>query len=189
MAQVETTQAEATPAEAIPAETAPTETTLPDLIEQLVPPPVPEAVSLWPQTPLAKSLLALLLVLVLFLAWRAWRHYRANAYRRAALKALAGAGDNPAQIAALLRRTALAVYPREQVAGLTGEDWLAFLNRQYRGNAFKGDVGETLLRGAYRNCPPHPALTRAARDWIRHHRRDYLPLAHPQNISPAETSP
>ncbi|AQQ67131.1 hypothetical protein Mag101_05345 [Microbulbifer agarilyticus] len=145
------------------------ETTLPDLIAQLAPPPVPEAISLWPQTPLAKSLLLMALFLVLALASLAYRRYRANAYRRAALRALDTVADDPAQIAELLRRTALVAYPRDQVAGLTGSVWLDFLNHHYPGNAFTGALGETLLQGAYRTCPPLPALTSAARNWIRHH--------------------
>ena len=167
----------------------PAETTLPDLIAQLAPPPVPQAISLWPQTPLAQALLALLVLLALYLVWRAYRHYRANAYRRAALKALESAGDDPAHIAEVLRRTALAIYPRAQVAGLTGADWLAFLNRQYPRSAFSGEVGATLLRGAYRDCAPSAALTHAATDWIRHHHRDLVPIAQPPNRRATEVSP
>jgi len=152
--------------------TANTETTLPDLIAQLVPPPVPEAISLWPQTPLAKTLLAILSVFAIYLIWRAFRHYRKNAYRRAALKALRTVQDDPGEIAELLRRTALAVYPRQQVAGLTGADWLAFLNRQYPGDAFNGETGEALLRGAYKKCAPNAALTAAAHRWIRTHKTE-----------------
>ena len=171
-----------------PPNTPPAETTLPDLIAQLAPPPIPEPVSLWPQTPLAKSLLAMLLLLALYLAWRVYRHYRANAYRRAALKALQNAGDDPATIADLLRRTALAIYPRQQVAGLTGKDWLDFLNRQYRGSAFRGALGETLLRGAYRDCAPDVALTRAAREWIGHHKTELVQTRPEASGVPAEES-
>ena len=158
-----------------PGTTANTETTLPDLIAQLVPPPVPEAISLWPQTPLAKSLLAILLLLAITLFWRACRHYRKNAYRRAALKTLRTVNDDPGEIAELLRRTALAAYPRQRVAGLTGADWLAFLNRHYPGNAFHGEAGEALLRGAYKECPPSAALAAAARHWIRTHNTEIAP--------------
>ncbi|MBB5210848.1 DUF4381 domain-containing protein [Microbulbifer hydrolyticus] len=160
-----------------PGTAANTETTLPDLIAQLVPPPVPEAISLWPQTPLARSLLAGVLLLAIYLAWRTWRHYRKNAYRRAALNTLRTVENNPGAIAELLRRTALAVYPRQQVAGLTGAAWLAFLNRQYPGDEFRGDVGEALLRGAYTACPPNAALAAAARHWIRTHKATIEPSA------------
>ncbi|WP_066963324.1 DUF4381 domain-containing protein [Microbulbifer sp. Q7] len=167
----------------------PSETTLPDLIAQLAPPPVPERVSLWPQTPLAQLLLGMVLLVCLYVAWRAYRHYRANAYRRAALKALRHAGDNPGEIAALLRRTALVAYPRAQVAGLTGERWLAFLNRQYPDDAFRSETGESLLRGAYHGYPPNPALTQAARDWIRHHHREILQVHTPANHPKASPNP
>ncbi|WP_051686988.1 DUF4381 domain-containing protein [Microbulbifer sp. HZ11] len=155
--------------------TKPTEATLADLIAQLVPPPVPEAISLWPQTALAKTMFTVLLVLVFFLTWKAYRHYRRNAYRRAALSALENAANDPGVIASILRRTALAVYPREQVAGLTGNHWLEFLNRQYSGTEFNGDLGEALLRGAYRSCPRNPRLTQAAKNWVRRHRSQIVP--------------
>ncbi len=38
-------------------------------------------------------------------------HRRANAYRRAGLAALTAAGDDPARIAQIIRRTALAGFP------------------------------------------------------------------------------
>ncbi|WP_418296233.1 DUF4381 domain-containing protein [Microbulbifer sp. SA54] len=157
-----------------PANTNPAaaEETLPDMLAQLVPPPEPPAVSMWPVTPAAKGLSALLLLLLLLLIWRQIQIYRANAYRRAALAELQQAQDDPAQVAEILRRTALAAYPREQVAGLTGDDWLAFLNQGYPGDAFTGEVGRALLQGPYRKVAPAQSseLARAARDWIRRHR-------------------
>ncbi|WGL17649.1 DUF4381 domain-containing protein [Microbulbifer bruguierae] len=169
-----TDPANSDPANTDPANTNPAagEETLPDILAQLVPPPAPPAVSMWPVTPAAKGLSALLLLLLLLLIWRQIQIYRANAYRRAALAELVKSQDDPAQVAEILRRTALAAYPREQVAGLTGDDWLAFLNQSYPGNAFSGEVGRTLLQAPYRKAAPAQSseLARTARDWIRRHR-------------------
>lgn len=148
------------------------EETLPDMIAQLVPPPEPPAISMWPATPVAKGLCALLLLLLIFLIWRQIQSYRANAYRRAALDELQHAGGDAARIAEILRRTALAAYPRAKVAALTGEDWLKFLNQHYPDQAFDGDVGRTLLQGPYRKTKTEQtsALVEAAQDWIRQHK-------------------
>ena len=168
------------------------EETLPDMLAQLVPPPQPPTVSMWPATPAAKGLTALLVLLLLYLAWRQLQRYIANAYRRAALAELQRAQQDPAQIAEILRRTALAAYPRSQVASLTGDDWLAFLNRHYPGNAFSGDVGCALLQSPYRRTAPaqSDALAQAARDWIRQHRGAPTNSRHlPQRRQTAEAAP
>lgn len=157
-----------------PANTNPAagEETLPDMIAQLVPPPEPPAIPMWPATPLAKGLCALLLLILLLFIWRQIQTYRANAYRRAALAELRQSEGDAAQIAAILRRTALAAYPREEVAALTGEHWLEFLNQHYPGNAFEGEVGRELLHSPYRKTTSHKsdALVQATQDWIRHHK-------------------
>ncbi|WP_078083915.1 DUF4381 domain-containing protein [Microbulbifer mangrovi] len=157
-----------------PANTNPAagEETLSDMIAQLVPPPEPPAISMWPATPLAKGLCALLLLILLFFIWRQIQTYRANAYRRAALAEVRQSEGDAAQIAAILRRTALAAYPREEVAALTGEDWLEFLNQHYPGNAFEGEVGRELLQSPYRKATSHKpdVLVQAAQGWIRQHK-------------------
>ncbi|MEM8730146.1 MAG: DUF4381 domain-containing protein [Pseudomonadota bacterium] len=140
------------------------------LIDLLEPAPVPAPVSMWPQTVGWIWLAFALLALFVGLAWRirAWHH--ANAYRRAALKALDAAGDAPEDIAAILRRTALATFPRAEVAGITGRAWLTFLDQSYGGTGFSQGPGQILAEAAYRPCPPAPELKPLARDWIRRHK-------------------
>ena len=114
----------------------------------------------------------MLLALALgWLGWRAWRRWRADAYRRAALAAIAAAGDDPAAIADILRRAALAAWPRERVASLTGPDWLAFLENT--GGDFSGAAGAELIAAPYRSgaASASPALRTAAEQWLRRHRR------------------
>lgn len=92
------------------------------LHDLILPAPVPW----WPPAPGWYVLAAGLLALTAWLGWRAWRRWRAEAYRREALRLLARTHD-PAAIAALLRRTALAWAGRPQIAALDGEAWADWL--------------------------------------------------------------
>lgn len=149
--------------------------TLVDLIDMLVEVPEPPPVSMLPQTG-GWIVLGLLVVALLgWLMWRAARRYRANAYRRAALKALASAGDDPTAISEILRRAALAVYPRDAVASLEGEAWLRFLDSTVAGDAFSAGVGKALADGPYRSSPPVAGLGALARRWVHKHRIGTLP--------------
>ncbi|MEM7462507.1 MAG: DUF4381 domain-containing protein [Pseudomonadota bacterium] len=141
-----------------------------ELLDLLEPVPQPDPISMTPQTA-GWIWLGLIVVVLLFLAIRkAVNFRRANAYRRAAVSELAGVGDDAAEIAAILRRTALVAFPREAVAGLHGEDWLAFLNSSYPGKGFAGDAGTALILAPYREDREVPNLNETARDWIRRHK-------------------
>ena len=76
----------------------------------------------------------------------------------------------------LLKRTALAAWPRSEVAALGGRDWARFLDATSGGNGFSAGAGETLERLAYGGgtALPEPhelrRLTDAAENWIRRHR-------------------
>jgi len=144
-----------------------------ELLDLLDPPPEPVRVAMTPQT---SGWIVLGLVAALLLAWGAvtlLRRYRSNAYRRAALdelNALAHDGEDPAQIAVLLRRTALAAYPRGQVASLHGDSWLMFLDAHFPGEGFFAGPGRILAEAPWRPVAANPALTALARDWILRHR-------------------
>jgi Domain of unknown function (DUF4381) len=143
-----------------------------DLIDQLAEPLEPAPVSLAPQTA-GWTVLAVLLALVLaWLAWRWVQRWRANAYRRAALAGLDAAGNDPAAIADILRRTALAAWPRDRVASLSGVDWLRFLDATGRGGGFVDGPGTALASAPYRSdaAAPTPGLGALAARWVRRHR-------------------
>lgn len=143
-----------------------------ELYDRLVRPNAPDAISMWPQTVGWIWVLAVLLVLIIaaIWAWVSWR--RANAYRRAALLALKAAGDDPAKIADVMRRTALAAYPREDVAQTYGTAWLAFLDQVAHQMNFAGsDAGRVLATAPYRPQDPHKDLPAMAEQWIRTHRK------------------
>jgi Domain of unknown function (DUF4381) len=53
-------------------------------------------------------------------------------------------------LALLVRRTALAIFPRETIAPLSGAAWLDFLDRSYEGHEFSQGAGRTLGLAAQR---------------------------------------
>jgi hypothetical protein len=150
-------------------------TNLVDLIGRLAEPAEPAPVAMTPQTPGWTVLAILTALLPGWLAWLALRHWRANAYRRAALAELQRAGDDPAAIADILRRAALAAWPRERVASLSGRDWLDFLDGT-GGGGFSDGPGWALAQAPYARDPhPVPGLRDLAVRWVRRHRREAAP--------------
>ena len=135
----------------------------------------PEAVSLW--WPLATGwwvAVAFVLVASVLAAWRVNSLRRRNAYRRAALAELED--GNAAGLPTLLKRVALSAYPRTEVAGLTGDDWIAFLNREAP-RCFDEAAARELLHLSYapESAPESDGetsdrLTDACRRWIADHR-------------------
>ena len=131
--------------------------------------PVP--VSWWPIAPGWWILLSLLVFAVLAIAVVAWRLWRANAYRRTALRELQGT-TSADQMAEILKRTALAVFPRSDVASLSGAAWSDWLSRT-AGVPVSHQVREMLTRGVFATPEPSSVneLQAFATYWIRHHRR------------------
>jgi hypothetical protein len=121
---------------------------------------LPDPVSWWPPAPgwwLLAAVVLVALVLAVRLRFR-WR--RRTSLQRAAQcelerlgRELAADGDRRrylAELSRLLRRLALARHPRAQVAGLTGDDWLAFLDATGGAGEFSDGVGRVLVESAYR---------------------------------------
>ena len=100
------------------------------------------------------------------------RRWLRNGYRREALRELALLP--PEQFSTLLKRTALAAWPRERVASLSGELWLGFLNETARGDTFTRTPGnrieEIALRPVALSGDDERALRAIAAEWIRRHR-------------------
>ena len=79
----------------------------------------------------------------------------------------------------VLKRTALATFPRESVAGLTGTDWLAFLDRTGGTRDFTEGPGRALTTLAYDpraaervSDDDARAAHRACTAWVQRHRVD-----------------
>jgi hypothetical protein len=142
------------------------------LLDKLVYPPEPLAVSLVPQTTGWLVLLVCGLVGIAFLARILVIRHRANAYRRAALAALKTVDGDPAGLARIVRKTALEAFPRVEVASLYGKDWLAFLDDTCDGAEFVDGPGQFVARAPYRRAEPvSEAGIDAVRYWITNHRR------------------
>jgi len=81
------------------------------------------------------------------------------------------------RLPALVKRVVLAFAPRQQVASLTGPEWLALLDRTYPPAGFSDGPGRLLLRLAYE--PPERLAATPDQDltsllallqrWITHH--------------------
>ena len=115
---------------------------------------LPEAVGWWPLAYGWWILIGLAVCYLAYLGWRAWHRWRANRPRRIALKQLTsvqaayrGGVDAVAlakQLSELLRRAMLAYAPRDEVAGLTGQHWLEWLDRGMQGAPFTTGPGRMI---------------------------------------------
>ncbi|WP_109311853.1 DUF4381 domain-containing protein [Ruegeria sp. AU67] len=143
-----------------------------DLLDMLEPAPVPEPISMIPQT-WGWSVLALILAGLIILGVYAFlRHRQFNAYRREALIELAASDHDAAKIAEILRRTALVAYPRRKVAALHGEEWTNFLNQTSDNVTFTDCAGRQLVEAPYRDVKADPDLEILAQNWIKSHKRE-----------------
>jgi len=149
---------------------------------------LPEPVGYAPQTVGWCILLGLVVVLAVYFFIRFCSYRRRNRYRRIALArldAMEKAIQEPSahagmlvELPALIKRTALACFSREQVADLSGDAWLEFLDRTYGGKGFVEGPGRLLLLLAYQssgeisNVPEKEAMAviSLTRIWIRKHR-------------------
>lgn len=123
---------------------------------------LPEPVSWWPLAPGWWFVIALALLLLAYLARRWWQMRARGAARRFALRQLRALEQAYAEhrdvvrfgadASALLRRTMLAYAPRQDVAGLAGEAWLRWLDRDLAQPLFASGPGRILLDLPYR--PP-----------------------------------
>ena len=124
---------------------------------------LPEPVSWWPPAPGWWLLLAgVLLLLAAFYLVKKIRHSRrlkrAVAESFASIKQQYQHDHNKTRLAQnlsiLLRRASISYYPRKNTAGLTGEDWLNFLDNTLPAShdntpGFNSTVGKILLTAPY----------------------------------------
>lgn len=136
---------------------------------------LPDAVSWWPMAPGWWLLIVLSMAIVFALIW--WVRRRLADPRRFALAELESIQQRFQQdedktvlinhCNQLLKRTALTLFSRQDVAALSGADWLAFLLNNSRG--CQPQAMQCLADGLYR---PHSdydttALISACRQWLK----------------------
>ena len=129
----------------------------------------------WPPAP-GWWLVGLALIVVVLYAgrWlaRTWRHRKLRHNILAELEGLNAC--TPAEIATststLLRRVALMCFDRKEVASLSGDAWLSFLDRTGGNGAFTEGVGQVLATAPYAahdiDRTDSEALLSLARQWI-----------------------
>lgn len=120
---------------------------------------LPPAVSWMPQTAGWYALFGLIGLVAVWLIFMRVRNFRANRYRRLALKRLDGIAEKVTvpesresvltELSSLMKWTALRAYPRTRVAGLNGNQWLLFLDQTLGGNNFNQGEGRVLGELAY----------------------------------------
>jgi len=115
---------------------------------------LPEVVGLWPLAPGWWVLIALVVAGIGYLLYKQFQKWRWNAARRLALgelRRVRSAYENGAdalslgkELSELVRRSMLAYAPRGEVAGLTGDSWLEWLDRGLEDKPFTEGPGKTL---------------------------------------------
>jgi hypothetical protein len=115
---------------------------------------LPDVIGLWPFAPGWWVLILLAVAGVIYLLFRLLLRWRFNAARRLALRELAslrrdyeGGADATVlskALSELMRRSMLAYAPRAEVARLTGDTWLSWLDRGLSDAPFSTGVGRML---------------------------------------------
>ena len=156
----------------------------------------PEPVSWFPATIAWVFILIPICFFFFYKAYHCYRLWQKNAYRRSALAKLSAIalmveqGDEcqVGEIPVLLKAVALRSFARADVASLSGQQWLAFLetscalstNRSIKKNGprFLGADGALLLALAYQprynvggsnHTKPLNDLLKLCRCWVKHH--------------------
>lgn len=147
----------------------------------------PDTIGYRPETLFVRVLSAVIAIGLVRAGWCGWRKWKQAAYRRAGLRLLeeirqdfSRTGDAAVFLSALsvlLKRIALAVFPRRQVAPLYGSEWLRFLDETCPARAFDSASGARVA-GQMLSNDSAPSLSKAdaehlvqwTRTWIRKHR-------------------
>lgn len=121
---------------------------------------LPEAIGWWPLAPGWWFLILVFVAGILYLSYRSIQKWRRNAMRRVALRELSRIQKEyrvgvdeitlAIELSELLRRTMLAYAPREEVAGLTGDRWLHWLDLGLDDKPFTEGAGQNVESLPYR---------------------------------------
>ncbi len=147
---------------------------------------LPEAIGWWPLA-IGWYVLAVLLLLSVFVGLYTLHRRQQHAYpKRQALRLLeqyqqqhqqsADSHMISARISELLKRVALAYFPRDKVAALQGAEWIEFLNRTGTGVEFH-QVSYELLELPYQSKPDQQGLDTLflmAQRWIKQRKKPCL---------------
>ena len=139
---------------------------------------IPDAISAWPPA-IGWWVLAVLIPRWCYLRYRLYRRLTRKTALKAAKKQFKILRDQSPlskqekliELSSLMRRTAVSLYPRTDVAGLTGEQWINFLNQSAEDPDFNGRIAElftdSLYSKAENNFPLAP-LFAACESWLNY---------------------
>jgi hypothetical protein len=153
---------------------------------------LPQAVSAWPPAPGWWILTILSVIALSWIVLKVWKNYQHKHLFRVSNATLIKLHEAYLehknshlliqQYSLLLRRIALSKFPRQQVASLTGQTWLNFLDETSQSDLFNSDIGALLINAPYQKPSKVTfdidALTDAVKSWIKaiHSTNKLLPL-------------
>ena len=144
---------------------------------------LPGAIENWPPAPGWWILALLCVALISYFFVLLYRFWKKNQYRREGLRALeklkADYEQTPdsvnylEQYSQLLKRICFSCFPRSEVASLTGENWVAFLDHSGNTKEFSMGCGQVLIEGNYSQTVDfdYLHLHNIGSKWIKHHNR------------------
>ncbi|MBS0358674.1 MAG: DUF4381 domain-containing protein [Proteobacteria bacterium] len=120
---------------------------------------LPAPISYWSLAPGWYFLLLIVLIAAGIGAYFGWKHWHRSRAKNQALKKLIqlenayreskDVHSTVQEISILLRRVALAYFPRKQVAGLFGKSWIAFLEKTTPEKYFDKKTVELFVTASY----------------------------------------
>ena len=149
-----------------------------DPLNQLKDVHTPDAIGWWPPAPGWWMVAILLIGIVTALCYFLGKRHRHLAYKREAQTELeriqshfqqqADAHTVLRDLSELLKRTCITRFGRDEVAGLSGEEWLQFLDKTGNTQQFSRGVGRVLVQEKYSRHPEidGSALIRLIQHWL-----------------------
>lgn len=147
---------------------------------------LPDAIGLWPLAPGWWIVISLATALTLWLCWQAWQRHLRNRAKKRALVLLqkfkqryqqqGNTTETAALLSTLLRRVAIAYFPRHDVAGLKGANWVNFLDSHAKQSLF-APIKELLLALPYQGKSEQSLspLFDACESWIKEQGKKHKP--------------
>jgi len=138
---------------------------------------IPDTIIWWPPA-IGWWLMALLVILLIAVGIWFYKRLTRKTAIKTAKKLLLGIKQNTeinnqqklVELSKLIRRVAVSNTPRSRAAGLTGQDWLLFLDNSVKGAPFSEGIGQLLANAPYRNTSPSDGeisqLLSLCQDWL-----------------------
>jgi len=142
---------------------------------------LPGEIPLWPPAPGWWALAVASISLLIWFIWLLRKKHQQRRLLRVSVAALSELEDaysthkDPLllikQYSSLIRRIALALFPRQNIASLTGNSWLKFLDESAGTKLFDSEVGKLLIHGPYQKADKAlnhiDELKEALHTWIK----------------------